>query len=711
MLMPPPEEETLDPSAKPEGEEAATIGSKPEETDLENLIRAKGTWSTVETYIGNRLDALMMSGSQWRRDLERFQRQAENNFDDRLSGDERRNLDPDTAWKRIFSESNSTMDIVGGFADFIYAQAANDIFGARPWLSCKPVGKADSQLAADVSRYTHHKFDLSNVESAYLSSIKRAVDLGTAFPKWIYTKTPDVHERRATVLADAKGKPVLDEAGGYIEDPGDGTGEQMLAQFPGSQWAEQLITETTFLDNNVEVVDVSFRDVVFDLTARDFDLRFTDVFTRVKISALDAVRIYGLDIAEVDKIQPMTGGLQSGSDESSEYAEHNRAEQSPDEGHRADQMLRNHAIELWEGFVYMDPVGDMRKRRMFVVYDRTGQRLLKADYLWNVTPKGTLPIHPLRIYKLPGRAYGVGIYQRYEHLTNDVDGFYNSLAMRAQFTKPITGMDRSVIENDDEAPVEELDIRRPVELKTGRKLSEYLQFLQMPESGGDIGSLLQQLVQIGQMRTGLSAASQGELSSVPDNSTATGIKQLQSRAAVLLKWPINDLKRDCLPGVSYGVRLLLSNMDIGEVFAWGEGDTVELVELTPKRIRGLEMDVKLSMSQTQNMETLENTAQAIQTAMQYMQIPEPEKTALRPLFVQSVKSLGFDHADQFIREPIFSPEQILPMLPPDVAAAFQAFLMQMQGQQPQAAPVAAGAAPAQEQPTATEQPPSTTEPL
>lgn len=702
MLAPEPEIATLDATETTVAEDATPQASR--ETDLENLIRRAGTWDTVETYIGNRLDNLLMSGSQWRRDLERFQRQAENNFDDRLSGDERRNLDPDSAWKRIFSESNSTMDIVGGFADFIFAQAANDIFGSRPWLSCKPVGRADPKLASDVSRWTHHKFDLANVEAAYLSALKRAVDLGTAFPKWIYSKTPDVHERRAVVLADINGKPVVLESGDYIEEPSDGSGTAILDKNPGSQWIELAITETTFADNNVEVVDVSFRDVAFDLTARDFDLRFTDVFTRVKISAIDAIRIYGLDVKEIDQIQPMTGGLQTGADESGEHAETNRAEQSPDEGHRADQALRNHAIELWEGFVYMDPVGDLKKRRMFVVYDRTGQRLLKADYLWNVTPKGKLPIHPLRIYRIPGRCYGVGVYQRYEHLTNDVDGFYNAQAVRAQFTKPITGADRTVIENDDETPIEELDIRRPVELKPGKKLAEYIQFVQLPESGGDINTLMQQIIQTGQMRTGISAAAQGELSSLPDTTTARGISQLQSRAATLLKWPINDAKRDCLPGMSYGVLLLLSNMDIGEIFVWGEGETAELIELTPERIRGLEMDVALSMSQTQNLEALQNTQQAIQVAVQYLQLPEPEKQALRPLFVQAIKALGFDHADQFLRDAIVSPEQIMAMLPPELAATFQAFLQQTQGQaapdaNQSAAPEKESAAPPANQPT------------
>lgn len=692
MLMPATEESPPEAMESPVDGQDLPSSPKPAQTDLESLIRAKGTWETVETYIGDRLDNLMFSGNQWRRDLEKFQRQAENNFEDRLAGDDSRELDPDTAWKRIFSESNSTMDIVGGFADFVYAQAANDIFGARPWLACGPRGKADPQLASDISRYTHWKFDLSNVEAGYLSALKRAVDLGTAFPKWIYTKTPDTHERRATVLADAKGTPVTTETGDYIEDPGDGTGQALLDANPGSQWIERVISETVFIDNNVEVIDVSFRDVVWDLTARDFDLRFTDVFTRVKIPALDAARIYELALDAIEQIQPVTGGLQAGADESGELAEQHRAEQSPDEGHRHHHQFRNHHIELWEGFVRMDPVGDGKPRRMFVVYDRTGKRMLKADYLWNITPKGILPIHPLRIYRIPGRAYGVGIYERYEHLTNDVDGFYNSLAVRAQFTKPITGRDKSAAELDDEEPIEEIDIRRPVELKTGKKLTEYLQFLQIPESGGDINSLLQQLVQIGQMRTGISAASQGELSSVPDNSTATGIKQLQSRAAVLLKWPINDAKRDCLPGMSYGVRLLLANMDIGETFVWGEGETVELIELTPARIRGIEMDVKLSMSQTQNMESLQNTQQAIQVALQYITLPEPEKVSLRPLFVQAVKSLGFDHADQFIREAITSPEQLLAMLPPELAAPFQAFLQQLQGQQQPAAPAKESAA-------------------
>lgn len=692
-------------TSQPEATDDAKTGKvEARETDLESLIKSANTWDTVQTYIGLRLDAMATSTSLWRRDLERFQRQAENNFSDRLGGiDTKDAKDADSAWNRIFSESNSTMDIVGGFADFVYAQAANDIFGARPWLSAQPVGKKDTQLASDVSRYIHHKFSNANVESAYLSALKRAVDLGTAFPKWIFTKTPDFFERRAAVLADADENPVLTETGDYIEPDNIEEAEAMGIIPEGAIWSERVISETVWLDNNVEVVDVSFRDMLFDITARDFDLRFTDIFTRVKVNVIDAARIYGISIEDLDAVSPHTAKVAS-ADDSGEGAEPNRAEQSPEDSHRHDEKLRNYTVELWEGFVRMDPIGDGKPRRMFVVYDRNGQKLLKADYLANITPKGILPIHPIRIYRLPGRAYGKGIYERYEHLTNDVDGFYNSLAVRAQYTKPILGRDKSVIEYDEEEDIEELEIRKPVELKTGKKLSDYLQFLSLPETGGDINSLLQQIVQIGQMRTGISAASQGELSSVPDNSTATGIQQLQSRAVTLLKWPINDAKRDCLPGMSYGVRLLLSNQDIGETFIWGEGETAELIEITPERIHNLEIDVKLSMSQTQNLESSQNTQQAIQVVMQYLSVPEPEKQALRPLFVQAVKSLGFDHADQFLRDAIFDPMQIAAMLPPEIAAMWQAFVSQMQSAQPAQAPAQAPDQPATNQSQQPEEP-------
>ena len=55
---------------------------------------------------------------------------------------------------------------------------------------------------------------------------------------------------------------------------------------------------------------------------------------------------------------------------------------------------------------------------------------------------------------------------------------------------------------------------------------------------------LHQMTQMNQMRSGISSASQGELKGVPESNTATGVNQIISRGAVLVKWPIDQMKKD-----------------------------------------------------------------------------------------------------------------------------------------------------------------------
>lgn len=155
-----------------------------------------------------------------------------------------------------------------------------------------------------------------------------------------------------------------------------------------------------------------------------------------------------------------------------------------------------------------------------------------------------------------------------------------------------------------------------------------------------------------------------------------------SRAAVLLKEPIDSLKKSLTRDLRYAVKLTYARFDRIEAFVHGEGEAQELIELSPEEVANLELDVRLLMTQAQNSEKLENSQAAIQLLTQYMQFPEHEKAAGRDLFLQALKSLNFDNADQIIREAVTDPQQLLEILPAELQGPFAQFMQSMQPEEP-----------------------------
>lgn len=213
-------------------------------------------------------------------------------------------------------------------------------------------------------------------------------------------------------------------------------------------------------------------------------------------------------------------------------------------------------------------------------------------------------------------------------------------------------------------------------------MEEAIQMAQLPDLDTRTMELLQMSIQFGQMRTGITSASQGEMSSLPQNNTATGVQAMMSRAAVLLKEPIDSLKKSLTRDLRYAVKLTYARFDRIEAFVHGEGEAQELIELSPEEVANLELDVRLLMTQAQNSEKLENSQAAIQLLTQYMQFPEHEKAAGRDLFLQALKSLNFDNADQIIREAVTDPQQLLEILPAELQGPFAQFMQSMQPEEP-----------------------------
>jgi hypothetical protein len=601
--------------------------------------------------------------NQWRQKMKRYERMAEEDRTDRVKNPDRQTSD---ASETIFDKQNETLGLVSGFADFGFAQARDDLFGSSPWFAGTPQGGSDIDLADDLTKYAHWKFSPSNMKECLTTALKLAADLGTAFPKISWRKEVESYERIAYVACSkTSGSPIATQTSDLIEDENDlpeGTEPEDV------EWKEMLIDEKTIIYDNVTASCVDYHDISFNPLAPELDLIHTDVFQRMRKGLLDVKSIYGLTDEQYLALQ---GGINATPD--TETARHHRDESYLQESKY--ERNANPPITIVEGFMRCDPIGNGDPIRIYVVFSPDLKLILHLDYLANTTPGGVLPIFPIRWYRIPNRVIGVGYFERYEKLDNFIDQEFNTVVYRNRMAgNPITGVNADALAED--IDYEDILVRPGVtfELKSDKTIADLFSFAVMPDTNNRTIELMNIPMQIGQMRTGITSSAQGELKGVPSANTATGTNQLISRGATLLKWPIDNAKDDLTPLVGYSVNLLLANMDRDETFAWGEGKDAELVKVNKKDVRKIRLDVAITMSQSQSQQKLQATQVAIGILQNYLALPEQEKTAARPLFVEALKTLDFNNADQIIRDAAVDAASIAAMLPKELQAPFMQFM-------------------------------------
>ncbi|HYF33998.1 MAG TPA: hypothetical protein VD994_01805, partial [Prosthecobacter sp.] len=247
-----------------------------------------------------------------------------------------------------------------------------------------------------------------------------------------------------------------------------------------------------------------------------------------------------------------------------------------------------------------------------------------------------------------------------------IDDLWNQIGYRNRLhSNPVTGYHPDKLETDEEEADLELAPGMALKLKADARLGEAIEFLALPDLDSRSMELLHLGVQMVQLRSGISSASQGDMSAVPEANTATGIRQLMSRAAVLLKKPIRGLRRSLGRDFSYTVKLHYSNFDREETFVWGEGQNAELVSISAEMVRNLDIDVRMLLTQEQNQTKLEGSTKAMEVLAQYIGLPEAEKVAARPLCLQAIKALEFEGADEIVRAPVLKLEDAIQLLPPE----------------------------------------------
>ncbi|WP_395746616.1 hypothetical protein [Prosthecobacter sp.] len=665
----------------------AALVRKQHKTPLEDALAADGGTRAVRLVQWARTQKAQYDASlvQWRANRLKWSQEAQDIFDHRARA-RRDKLDLEDP-AGIFEIANDSVNIVAALAEFAAAQAEQDIYGGEPWFAATPVQRTDTKLADDIQRHLQWTFRDGRYVDAQCLGIDQAVTLGECFTKTLYTTEIDEHEAHTPCL-HADGAPVKDPHGNYITT--DAQVKNLQQPLKGKlEWKHAYETRHTLLRQGVEAIPIHYQDITFREDAPHLDLRHTNVYLSVEMSTFEAMRRFHLSKEDAIRLARCADARTTTDEEAQRERTADATVTSPPAeeplGEIEAERLLNTRVRLIEAYIRADITGTGKEARVCMVFPPAHEDwIIWADYLANISPKAELPITCEVWEPVPHRLYGRGFFSKYAYLQTATDNLWNQVNFRNEMhANPLTAVhEENLLSDDDGGPII-IAPGKTLRPKAGKMLADCLEFAQLPDADNRSMELFQTGMQLAQLRSGITNASQGDLSAVPESNTATGIKSLISRAAVLLKKPIRRLRRAKGRAFAYAVKLHYANFDREEAFVWGEGHNKELVKISPEHVRDLDIDVVMLLTQEQNQNKLQGAQVMMQLEQAYAGLPETDKAGARVGVVQALKALEFANAEEMVRKPVVTLENCLPLLPPEEAEKLKALMALQQQQQEQ----------------------------
>jgi hypothetical protein len=162
-------------------------------------------------------------------------------------------------------------------------------------------------------------------------------------------------------------------------------------------------------------------------------------------------------------------------------------------------------------------------------------------------------------------------------------------------------------------------------------------------------TLLETVIQTGQLEFGVVSAADGESSNLNATDTATGVRNIE-RTGNILQQATENLITAAVEGVlRMATDLILENMNEEEIQY--EPESEELASLNREEIRLLDRDVRLLLTKARSEESLATNSQVIVLIEKYFAYPKWMQKEVRPFYIEQLKTLEVQDADQRLKEP------------------------------------------------------------
>lgn len=475
-------------------------------------------------------------------------------------------------------------------------------------------------------------------------------------PQAQFAAIPEIHP--LPVLVDAEGVPVVAGDGEYWFESdvqlslqeGEVVSEflsksPIVSQDESMGFEERAIEDRIVIYEGLDVSLVEHDDLTWPLNVRHISEALDEgVFHRLSLTSTQLRENYGVSEKLIAQLQ---------GDDEREKSTANQP-QTNEDAKGTDCEWDEPRHECFETYIRLDVLENGKPVRVFALVYKPLELVLAIDYLARVTPSAIVPFYLDIPCPMPGRCHGRGYQEIYENETDFIDRTFNAIIYRndihanpPKFIRPDAFEDATAAKRFSLAPDTIWRIKR--EFEPDKVVGTLTTFPDVDQRSVWIFELVIQMVQV---RSGVTGASQGALANLPSNGTATGVQSIMMSGSTLHKLPIENIKDGIEDGLQVAVQILYARQNTEETFAYMEGDAAQLMTFNPRNVRDIKMNVRLLLTRLHEREALESAKAAIEAVGQYIALPEAEKDGVRPLFVQVLKALRVQGADAILRKAI-----------------------------------------------------------
>lgn len=606
--------------------------------------------------------------------MDKYSAELDGDFSHRISG-KSTDIDSRAINDKVFDRSNFSLSVTRGQVRYIVSKTFDEMFGSRPFLAVKPVGLQDQEKARDLQKFCEHKFNdnRSGIESAVKDATLSAWGMGYGILKTSYVRDIQSYDTVIDALLDETGNPIIGKSGrpitsssetffdpkkkGYIfaDDPEE-------RAFAEPNFSSITNSDYTVAYNGPELACVSYKDFIADpYCARLEDCDFIAHHQAYTVGELKDE--YGLGMIDPDKYEEIINSAGS-----NKLPSRNDNDSYRDAGTSTVWSKRKNAqfINVAECyFNYERPsetdedgnIATGKVVRMYALVALDTSEVIWADYLGNVCPQAELPFTVITCDKRRNSWTGAGFLQRFDQEQQFIDECFNQIKIRNDYaSNPIVVIDRKAFQDGESGRTFEWGPGKHKELKGNAVASEAIQIMSLPQMENETKNMMETVIQMVTMDSGVSGAAQGDMGALPQMNTATGVKQVLGHGSILNKMSIREVQRGVEQAIEKLTKMMLNMMDPIETIVFFEGDNEIEAIIDRDDFRQLDLDVKLTLTKFHQDEEESRLMRVMMTIERYLALPPFAMEKTRQVYVDQLKILGIENAED--RLPL--PQDMMP---------------------------------------------------
>lgn len=600
----------------------------------------------------------------------------------------------------VWLESNWSLNVPARFVTLLASKYQDDLVGTDPFFAAMPEKMDDpdkTDLCKQVEKKVQYEVGRSNLGSTLRESIRVALIEGERTIKLTWEVDKTQYIGTDTVLTDKNGSPIKTAKGSYIyqkdftidtivDDKGNfiraldpqtdippGATAPVLPQgqflmtrlekepgfiMPPQPVFQQVsgLVETIEHKNGMRADGMFCEDFIYPIMSAK--LSDADIMAHSYDAPLDEInaRYRAANYGDKLKAREAAGKKNQFVEDTGPLSTEGQPLLERGEGLR--EAGTRKLLNIHETYYRcrLNP-DDQYDTWLFIVIDFLNQEPIHAEFLGNMNMKRP-PFVILRgLESQPGRAYGVGVYEKWHDKSLAVDLCFNRLALKSSKSASATFVHKEAFA--------EAKNNQPIVLG-GREIYTVLNDassaqhpygkdhppifrVNLAEVDEWTMPLMEKLIQTGQLEFGIVSAADGSSEDLNSSKTATGIRNIERTGNTIQRSTEALQAGDIEEVLDLFTDMTLQNMDeFEEQFIPGEN---RLSQLSKDEVLDLPRDVRMLLTKAKSQDGIATTQQIIDTIDAFYSKPMSLRKKVRPQYIQLLKDMYVADPDDALDDP------------------------------------------------------------